>query len=162
MWFALKHCDRINKLIVVDIAPVCYGHQFDKLISALKDVPLAELNNRKQAEEYLLSAIPDLSYRQFLLQNLMLRNGSYEWRVDLGIFQANAANIVAFPDCIGLPAFMGEMQVVAGGRSNFVKPGDFNDCFPTAQFHWISDAGHWLHVEKPAAFLEQLRIFLSL
>jgi pimeloyl-ACP methyl ester carboxylesterase len=162
MWFALHHRDRVNKLIVADIAPVTYARSFDNLICALKSLPLAELNNRKQAEEYLSSAIPELTYRQFLLQNLMLQNGSYGWRVDLDIFQANAANIVSFPDCFGLPAFTGEMQVVAGSRSNFVKHGDFNALFPTAQFHWIADAGHWLHVEKPGAFLEQMRIFLSL
>jgi pimeloyl-ACP methyl ester carboxylesterase len=30
--------------------------------------------------------------------------------------------------------------------------------FPKAEFHYIADAGHWLHAEKPQQFLE---IFLD-
>ncbi len=97
MWFALNYPGTVDHLIVADIAPVSYKHSFNSTIQALKALPLAEISNRKQAEELLASAIPELSYRQFLLQNLLLKNGEYCWRIDLDIFYQMAPNIVAFP-----------------------------------------------------------------
>jgi len=57
---ALNHPERMDKLIVADIAPVSYTHCFNNLIQALKSLPLHEISNRKQAEQFLASAIPDL------------------------------------------------------------------------------------------------------
>ncbi|TAK60218.1 alpha/beta fold hydrolase, partial [Methylobacter sp.] len=53
MWLALSAPDRVNKLVVADIAPVSYKHNFDKTIQSLKALPLAEISNRKQAETLL-------------------------------------------------------------------------------------------------------------
>jgi hypothetical protein len=77
---------RFDKLIVADIAPVSYTHCFNNLIQALKALPLHEISNRKQAELLLAPAIPELGYRQFLLQNLVMKDGAYCWRIDLDIF----------------------------------------------------------------------------
>ena len=98
MWFALNHPDRMDKLIVADIAPISYTHCFNNLIQALKALPLHEISNRKQAELLLASHIPELGYRQFLLQNLVLKDGAYCWRIDLDIFLLMAPNISAFPN----------------------------------------------------------------
>jgi len=97
MWLALNHPERIDKLIVGDISPTAYQHSFDSPIEALKAIPLDQIQNRKQADHYLGQAIADESYRQFLLQNLILQQGEYRWRVDLDIFQRHADNIVGFP-----------------------------------------------------------------
>lgn len=59
MWLALNHPERVTQLVVVDIAPISYQHQFDKLIGALEALPLAQISNRKQAEMLLAEAIPD-------------------------------------------------------------------------------------------------------
>jgi len=40
---------------------------------------------------------PDLGYRQFLLQNLVLKDSAYCWRINLDIFYRMAPNIIAFP-----------------------------------------------------------------
>lgn len=34
--------------------------------------------------------------------------------------------------------------------------------FPNSQFVYIPDAGHWVHSEKPADFLQSLYNFLGL
>jgi esterase len=161
MWFALQHPNKVDKLIIADIAPVSYTHCFDLTINALKTLPLAELKNRKQAEEYLASAIPELSYRQFLLQNLVLENGAYRWRVDLDIFAANAPNIVGFPDVSMLEPFIGKALFIAGAESNYVQAGDFAQLFPTAKFSQLPNAGHWLHVQQPELFVTQVKNFLQ-
>jgi esterase len=114
MWFALNHPERMDKLIVADIAPVSYKHCFNNLIQALKALPLHEISNRKQAELLLASSIPELGYRQFLLQNLVLKDGAYCWRVDLDIFYRMAPNIIAFPSADHLPVYTGKTLFIAG------------------------------------------------
>jgi pimeloyl-ACP methyl ester carboxylesterase len=161
MWLALTAPDRLNKLIVADIAPVSYKHSFDNTVQALKALPLAEISNRKQAETLLSAHIPELSYRQFLLQNLILKDGKYCWRVDLDIFQRMAHHIAAFPDSACLAPFAGHALFIAGGDSDFVQPEAINSLFPDAALSTIADAGHWLHVQQPDAFSALVEKFLE-
>lgn len=160
MWFALAAPDRVDKLIVADIAPVSYPYNFDNTIVALKALPLAEISNRKQAETLLAAAIPELSYRQFLLQNLILKNNKYCWRVDLDIFHEMAPHIAAFPKTDHLAPYTGQTLFIAGGDSDYVKPETINSLFPKAAISTIIDAGHWLHVQQPDVFTAQVERFL--
>jgi len=159
MWFALNHPERMDKLIVVDIAPVSYKHSFDNLIQALKELPLHEISNRKQAELLLASDIPELGYRQFLLQNLILKNGAYCWRVDLDIFYRMAPNIIAFPNVGQATPFTGKTLFLVGEDSGYVKADDVSTLFPDATLSVIVNAGHWLHVQQPGVFVEQVEQF---
>jgi pimeloyl-ACP methyl ester carboxylesterase len=161
MWFALSAPDRVNKLIVADIAPVSYNHNFDHTILALKSLPLAELSNRKQAETLLALAIPELSYRQFLLQNLILKEGKYCWRLDLDIFHNMSRHIAAFPKAEHLAPFTGKALFVAGGDSDYVKPEAINSLFPKAAISTIDRAGHWLHVQQPDVFMARVENFFA-
>jgi pimeloyl-ACP methyl ester carboxylesterase len=160
MWFALNHPERMDKLIVADIAPVSYTHCFNNLIQALKTLPLHEISNRKQAEVLLASAIPELGYRQFLLQNLILKDGAYCWRIDLDIFYQMAPNIIAFPDVEHIAPYTGKTLFLAGEGSGYVKAEDVGTLFPDAILSVIGNAGHWLHVQQPGVFIEQVEKFL--
>jgi pimeloyl-ACP methyl ester carboxylesterase len=162
MWFALNYPDCLDKLIVADIAPVSYSHSFDATLAALLSLPLNEITNRKQAEVFLAPRIPELSYRQFLLQNLVLVDGLYQWRINLDIFNHMAPHIAAFPQSEHLPPCQIKTLFIAGKDSNFVKADGIYSSFPTAQLSFIADAGHWLHVQQPAAFLERVENFLDL
>ena len=161
MWLALNHPDRINKLVVVDIAPKSYQHSFSKMINALRNLPLDEIHNRKQAEAGLANEIPELEYRQFLLQNLILKEDRFSWRVNLDIFLRIAPNIIAFPDTQKLKPFNGETLFVAGETSNYVSSEDTLQLFPKAKFSVIAKVGHWLHVQQPQVFTELVENFLQ-
>ena len=161
MWFALHHAERLNKLVVADIAPVTYRHGFAKLITALKALPLTELSNRKQAETFLADAIPDLSYRQFLLQNLVLEQGHYRWRINLDYFACNADHIAGFPAVDGLPGYKEACLFLAGAESNYVQAETLPALFPQARLERLAGAGHWLHVQQPMAFIEWVEHFLG-
>ena len=161
MWFALSFTGRMNKLIVADIAPIAYQHNLDKIIVALKALSLAELGNRKQAEMQLAPAIPELSYRQFLLQNLVLKEGQYSWRVNLDNFQRMAPYIAAFPNTDHLAPYNGKALFIAGGDSGYLKREAISPFFAQAGFSVIADAGHWLHVQQPVAFITLVEDFLK-
>jgi esterase len=160
MWFALNYPNYIDKLIIADIAPISYQHCFNTIIGALQALPLAQINNRKQAETLLAESIPELSYRQFLLQNLVLVNGAYTWRVDLAIFYSTAPAIIAFPDTDKVAPFMGNSLFIAGELSHYVKAEQISTLFPTAKLSVIAEAGHWLHVQQPAIFIAEIENFL--
>ncbi|QPK61569.1 alpha/beta fold hydrolase [Methylomonas sp. LL1] len=151
MWFALHYPDRVEKLMVADIAPVNYKHGFDAIIHALRQVPLDQLTNRKHAEQYLAEAIPDMRFRQFLLQNLLLKDGRYFWRINLDIIRQTAHHIVGFPEPIQ-PTYPKPALFIAGQHSAYIQPETVFRTFPRAEIVEIADTGHWLYVEAPEAF----------
>lgn len=161
MWLALTQPERMKKLIVVDIAPKSYSHSFRQIINAMINLPITDLQNRKQADEWLTKDIPELSYRQFLLQNLIFANGKFIWRINLDIFRRQAEHIVAFPETDNLLPYLGEVLFVIGENSNFVNKNDSLRLFPKAVFKQIAQAGHWLHVEQPELFLAEIEKFLQ-
>jgi esterase len=161
MWFALNYPGLVNKLIIADIAPVTYSHSFNRTIQALKALPLAELTSRKQAEFRLAEELPDPSYRQFLLQNLVLSEGRYRWRINLDVFYNMAPNITAFPDTDQLAPYKGKVLFIAGENSDFVNMEEIAPLFPTAILSIIPDAGHWLHVQQPEIFIKTVGSFLK-
>jgi len=161
MWFGLNNPQRIQKLIVADISPVSYQHSFDKTIQALKSLPLDKISNRKQAEEYLSTDIAELSYRQFLLQNLYLKDGHYCWRVDLDVFYHTADNIIAFPSIELIPPFVGEVLFIMGGNSTYMNVHAIDAYFPNAEIAILEQANHWLHVDKPEEFCIKVLDFLQ-
>ncbi|MEI7796296.1 MAG: alpha/beta fold hydrolase [Methylococcaceae bacterium] len=162
MWVALNDSECVQNLIVVDIAPIDYKHSFNPLIQALQNLPLAELANRKQAELWLAEWIPELSYRQFLLQNLVLKRDGYQWRIDLAIFQRNAPHILRFPTAENGRQFVGRTLFLAGENSHYLRKNSIETLFPFAQIQVIPNTDHWIHVQQPEAFLNALTDFLKI
>jgi pimeloyl-ACP methyl ester carboxylesterase len=60
--------------------------------------------------------------------------------------------------------YKGPTLFLAGGRSDYVRPEHrplIAELFPAASHAVIADAGHWVHAERPAEFLAELRHFLA-
>jgi len=161
MWFALQLPQRVGRLVVADISPVSYQHNFDRTAAALKALPLATLSNRKQAEEWLTPEIPDQNYRQFLLQNLLLEDGHYRWRINLDYFHHNAHFIVEFPDTTGMAAYSHPVLFLAGEHSMYIHREAIVALFPLAVISEIPGTGHWLHVDAPQVFCRQVAEWLN-
>ncbi len=160
MWFALSEPERVDHLIVADISPVSYQHSFNNTINALKQLPLEQISNRKQADDLLSASIAELSYRQFLLQNLQLNNGEYSWRINLDYFYQTADNIIAFPSVEQMQPYLGKVLFIMGGNSTYNETDAIKKSFPTAKILTIKEANHWLHIDKPAEFLAAVNDFI--
>jgi esterase len=164
MTFALAHSERVSKLVVVDIAPVIYQHEFNDILSALHSIPLETVTSRKEADAILAEKIDVLSLRQFLLQNLVpVKTGGFEWRVNLKSIEHNMNNIMGFPDAHASKSYHVPSLFIGGGGSTYLAPR-FQEavkaCFPNAEIYIIPKVGHWPHIESPAAFLDSLNPFL--
>jgi pimeloyl-ACP methyl ester carboxylesterase len=161
MWFAMNQPQRVTKLIVADISPVTYQHSFDHTIQALKQLPLDKISNRKQADNYLASSISEWDYRQFLLQNLQLKDDVYCWRVDMDIFYQAADNIIAFPDVDNVPPYIDETLFIMGEKSTYTDVNAITSCFPEAKITVLKDTAHWLHVQSPIEFCSSVIDFMN-
>ena len=160
MFFALEHPEMVSKLIVVDIAPVKYSHSQSYIIDALRSVKLDFVKSRKDADVQLASFIDDYQLRAFLLQSLGLKDG-VQWHLNLPVLQKYMADIIGFPDTKKL--FKGKTLLVVGENSNYVSNYDkvlMRKRFSEMETVVISDAGHWVHAEKPKELENVVRGFL--
>ncbi|PCI70269.1 MAG: alpha/beta hydrolase [Piscirickettsiaceae bacterium] len=165
MSFASSHPHRVKKLVIVDIAPVAYQHNFDDILQALNGVPLAEVSSRKQADAYLAKTIGVLSLRQFLLQNLTpVSSGGYQWRVNLKSIENNMDAIMGFPTENLKTTFAKPTLFINGGKSTYLsskyQPAALA-LFPNGTFQTVANAGHWPHIESPTEFMVYLNKFLN-
>lgn len=162
MQLALNHPERIDKLIVVDIAPVQYPHHHTDVFKGLNSVPLASLKSRGEADQLLSQHIDEPSVRQFLLKNLYRNEQKqFAWRMNLPALEQCY-------DAISLPpegqAYQAPMLFIKGEQSDYITP-DYRDAvlslFPKASYKVIQGTGHWPHAEKPAVFTSLVLKYLQ-
>lgn len=165
MQLALSEPDKLSKLIVVDIAPVRYTHNFDEVLLGFSHVPLDSIKSRKEADSYLAEKINSVSLRQFLLQNLINNaSGGYQWRVNLASIEANMDTIMGFPDQQLYSTFNKASLFIKGANSTYLAPrykALIDERFPEAEWQTIANTGHWPHIESPIDFMACLDKFLS-
>ena len=162
MALALTQPEGVARLLVADIAPVTYPTPlFARYVAAMRAIPLRPGLARREADAALAEAVPNPGLRGFLLQNLVFAAAPPRWRVALDVIAAEMGAIGGWPDLPG--RFDGRVLVLAGDASDYIRPEHhavFTRLFPAAHFATIK-AGHWLHAENPAAFLEQVTAFLE-
>jgi len=149
MQLALDHPDRVNKLVVADIAPVSYEHHHAIIIEGMRAVADAAPNSRNAAQEILAGFEPEPAILTFLMTNWRRgENGTWGWRVNLDVIEQNYASIAA--GNTGGP-FEGGVLFLRGSASNYVRAEHREvilHLFPKATVRTIEGAGHWLHAEK--------------
>lgn len=170
MTLAVRHPELISRLVVVDMGPGATlapdrqkGTDFEHLLGSLKALDLSVVRNRGDANEMLAEAIPSRSVRGFLLQNLKRGADGFEWEPNLDLLLASLSTIGAQPD-YGSGSFAGPVLWMGGAKSDYVRDEQLplmKQLFPRTNRITIKDAGHWVHSEQPAVFLDVLRLFLA-
>lgn len=163
MILALDHPERLDRLVVVDIAPVAYDHTQLPLVEAMMRLDLAVVRSRKDADEALAPSIPGQAVRQFLLQSLEQADGGFRWRLNLEALKRAMDDLVGFPDP-GDRAFAGATLFVHGSESDYVLPSyrpRIERYFTNVRYARVEKAGHWVHADQPAALIDEVGSFLS-
>lgn len=162
MQMALDHPDRVDRLIVGDIAPVRYGNHHARILEGMAAVAAAAPDNRKGAEEILKAYEDEPAILSFLLTNWRRgEKGVWRWRVNLSAIQARYDHIMAAN--VG-DAYTGEVLFLRGGLSDYILPEHRNETlalFPKAQVRTVEGTGHWLHAEKPSTVERLIRRFVN-
>jgi pimeloyl-ACP methyl ester carboxylesterase len=158
MVLALQNPELVNRLVVADIAPVTYSHTQNGPIAAMRQVDLAQVENRSDAKNQLGTLEPGVA--DFLLQSLDMK--TRRWKLNLDVLSAEMGKIIGFPQVTG--RFDGPTLFLSGATSDYVQRDHrpaIKTHFPAAKFAKIPGAGHWLHAEKPREFEAAVSAFLS-
>lgn len=165
MQFALDYPQRLDKLIVVDIAPVEYPPGHNEVFNGLNAVSLDTLSSRNEADQQLQPHIDEAGVRLFLLKNLYRDGQRFAWRMNLRTLEQQYSEIAKAPQ----PRF--EHQVfdkptlfIKGELSDYIQEGHrpaIGQLFANAQARILSGAGHWPHAEKPQPFNALVKRFLG-
>lgn len=166
MVLALTRPALVDRLVVVDIAPVAYRATLGAYASALRALPFRPGMRRAEADALLAETVRDPAERAFLLQNLVFdAEGAPRWKPNLAAIEANMPLIAAFPELPRHARYDGPVLMVRGERSTYVRPEHYEATlalFPRAVFVTVPGAGHWVQAEAPEAFLRAVEPFLAL
>ncbi len=164
MLAALQQPARVLELIVVDIAPAQYRHNYAEIVTALRDIDLNQVVRRADADVQLKQSIADIRLRNFLLQNLVSDAGRFRWRISLAAIARALPELSGFPDLSPSHRFWARTLFVRGERSDYVDrqcyPG-IRARFPLAEIVTIPGASHWVHADQPERLQTALRCFLA-
>lgn len=162
MQFAQSFTERLDKLIVVDMAPREYTDEHSHIFKALMALELENFTSRTQISDALSSTVPDPAVRQFLLLNLQKEHDGFRWRINLQALFCSYPGLlqqVVPDDSVEIPALF-----ISGADSSYVTEADWQQIlqfFPQARQVVIDGAGHWVHADQPDIFLQQLDRFLA-
>jgi pimeloyl-ACP methyl ester carboxylesterase len=165
MQAALVYGDEIDRLVVVDIAPVAYPARHVPFVRAMEALDLTTIKRRAEADERLAVHVHDPAERGFLLQNLVFDPGEPpRWRLNLETISREMPTLVGTPPLPDGARYVGPALFVGGANSDYVLPTyvpEIRRLFPSAAVHRIANAGHWLHAEQPQVFLDIVEPFLA-
>lgn len=163
MLFALRDAKLVEQLVVIDIAPVRYRHDYRDYVDAMQGLDLQRIGRRSEADAALAAAIPEAALRRFLVQNLATGPKGLVWKINLDAIHRSMAELLDFP-YVADWEFEGRTLFVSGDQSDYIQPqhqGRIFAMFPQAEFTVIKDAGHRVHVDQPERFVERLIEFLE-
>ncbi len=162
MKFAAKYPERLEKLVIVDIAPRYYKPHHQEIMAGFNAVDLENMKSRNEADEAMASQIAELDVRQFLLKNLYRNDeGKFAWRINLPVLEKAVENIGEPLDPnsrIQTPTLF-----VKGSNSKYISEQDEAEIkvlFSVSSLVSISGAGHWVQAEKPEEFAGAVNNFL--
>jgi esterase len=162
MQLALNYPERVKALIVADIAPVSYNNRHTQVFNGLNSVDLANLQNRKQAQQTLEQSGIEPGVSQFLLKNLVKSDTGYAWRCNVGALERAYPAIIAGFETEA--QFTGPTLFIKGELSDYIQEqhrSQIAKYFPQASAKIIQGTGHWLHAEKPSAFNKIVHNFID-
>jgi esterase len=163
MQFALTHPERVDKLVVVDIAPKAYPSEQKDIVRALLALDLGAARTRKELDTELTSHIRDASLRQFLLKNAIREEtGGFKWRIDLRAIDRNLDHLNEAVPAGG--KFEKPTLFIKGELSGYIKKADealIRALFPFSRIVTVPGVGHWVHAEARAQFSRVVLAFLG-
>eukprot|EP00045_Choanoeca_perplexa_P000029 m.12759 g.12759 ORF g.12759 m.12759 type:complete len:313 (+) comp10024_c0_seq1:95-1033(+) len=171
MTLALQQPELVNKLVVVDIAPVTYPtmRQARAVARAMASVPLTgrdAVHTRQEADLYLRRDVQEDVIRRFALTNFIQgasRSELSRWKVNLEVVLDSMAALAAFPKEMDGLHFDKPTLFYYGLKSDYVVDASHDVIRRYFTKSWLQGAptGHWVHAERPKQFLEDVVAFDS-
>lgn len=164
MYFALQYPQHVAGLVVVDMAPASYSHDFDEAFDAFASVDLKSIVDRRSAQMQLSTRLNSDTLASYLLQNLVRTASGWEWRLNIEALKEQSQLITEFDPPPASKPYAGKTTFIYGQQSDYVRPDHYPEIrrwFPGAGLIPIANAGHWVYFEQPEAFMMVLKNFLA-
>ena len=171
MWFAADYPEKVEKLVIADIAPKDYlllkeDSQFylhQNILLAMQEIDFSKIKSRIEVDDFMSQKIDDERIRQFLLKNVAKDkiNHQFKWRINAEVLYDHLDEIVSgvnrnwLEDRIPITSY--PVIFIRGMKSKYILPEDeilIKEIYPDAMIIDIPDAGHWLHAEQPKLFMK--------
>lgn len=177
MQFALSFPEKVDKLVVLDIAPKSYAtfqnfgvqtNNHSLILEVMRSLDFTSFTTRSDIENYVQSKIGSETISNFLLKNIARKSdGFYEWKLNVEALYNNLNNILdGFSETINQPLtpFKGTTLFLRGEQSSYFLDEDLHlarKLFPNSELTTIPNSGHWLHAEQPKLVVNSLLYFLE-
>jgi pimeloyl-ACP methyl ester carboxylesterase len=163
MEFALTRPERVERLVVVDIAPRAYPDRHRPILDAMRAVDPTTMERLSEVRDAVRALIPDPDVVELIVKNVERGDdGRMAWAVNLDAIEGHYRQIMDGLDTWA--TWDGRALFVRGERSDYVREEDMETIrayFPNATLDTVPDAGHWVHADHPAAFARTVRRFLG-
>lgn len=166
MAFAVQNPERLDKLVVLDIAPKTYEGYIPQYLmtclNALSKVDLASVGSRKEASAILSQNGVDLADALFLVQSLQKTEDGFKWEFDIDTIKEYFAIINSNP-IENTDQYLGDSLFLRGGKSFFILDEDILDIkkyFPNSHIRDIANSKHNVHVENSQEVFKFTREFI--
>jgi esterase len=173
--FALKWSEMIEGLLIADISPFVDENmrhssydQHQTILKTMLSIDLSQIKNRAEAEAILLEKIESEKIRGFILKNLQrTTDNNFTWKINTKILLDNLKKIlegIARPEGISLQITGFPVIFLKGKESEYLPADDIRDIlkiFPAAEFIEVSNAGHWIHTDRPDEVIKNLKRLLG-
>ena len=162
MKFAGLYPDKLNQLIIVDIAPKSYHDQHSHIFEGLHEV-IKYSKSRKEAHAILMDYIDDTVMINFLLKGLyFLDDNTAKLKFNLSVLATSIDHLLGFSDSQSI--FNKMVYFLSGSKSEYINELDdqyISKLFPLYEIFNIEDAGHWIHVDQKDKFLNTINKILK-
>ena len=167
MQLALDHPSLVERLVVLDIAPVSYPSRHDNVFSALRAVLAEQVTSRSEAKAVMAPLLRESRVADSLLTSARKGDdGTLQWRFNLEGLQSAYKNILGsiLPTERGTEVCSRPMLVLRGELSDYVFDDhgtQFSSLFSQVDVVTVSGAGHWLHQEEAEVVHKAVRQFFD-
>jgi len=179
MYFAAEYPEKIEKLIVADIAPKDYldlgessqYYQHQLILQTLIELKnnCASYKSRDKIAEFLTLRLGSPDLVMFLLKSIYIdkETKQFKCRVNVEVLYDSLDEVISgmnyrwIDDRIPILSY--PVLFIRGEKSNYLSEEDIKmvkEIYPEAQIETIPNAGHWLHAEQPRLFMEALEKFI--
>ena len=170
--YAARHPDQVAALVIEDIGP---GSSTDtsgaaRILSEMAGTP-TRFGSLEEVRAYWRGIRPDVTEEALAsrIENTVIpaADGGFDWRLDMaGIAEArragDPAGAVDLWSCVD--ALRCPTLVIRGARSDFLSVGTCEEMArrqPLVRWTEVPEAGHYVHDDNPAAFVDHVRAFLA-
>ena len=162
MQFAFDFPEKIKKLIVVDIVPKKYKQSHIDILKGLSVLDFNELKTRDSVDIELSKYVKENPIRQFLLKNLYWSSKEkLALRMNIDILKDKISEVSDFDDIS--KNYKGHSFFLFGENSEYYHKNDdfiIKKNFPNSKISIIRDASHWIHVENPEDFFNEIKSWI--